>query len=546
MRWTQMLIPTTRETPANANSVSHQLLVRAGFVRQVSPDRYALLPLGQRVVHNLQKAVRREMAAHGAIEITLPASSTSQSVNHANQLVISCITSYRQLPLGLYHVASQNPDPEASGLAGALDPHVIETFHYRADGVATSHSSSLEVIEKILKLCALPLVRAADTGGSAVLYPCQSGPDMFLASDKGNYTATVRACAVPRSGYELGGLPHGELEKIHTPGMHTIDEVARYLEVRPDSILKTIVYEAGSDDPGAAYAPKWVVAVVRGDHQVNDAKLLAAARQFNATWIRLTDNEELRSRFAIGFVGPNAAMRQFFAVLIIDHDAAQDRAWVAGANEIDYHVKNFNWFRDAGDRIADPIKTAVADIRDAVPGDPSPLGDGGVLRELRGHKIASIQDRLATGARYVDESGSRREIVGSYSRIDLTRLLIACVEQHHDENGIIWPIGIAPVQVCITPIRYEGQTREVADRLYAQLIAAGVDAILDDRDARPGYKFADADLVGIPVRINIGDRGLKEGKVELKLRHEQTPQLVPLGDIQRRVSDLLTSDPESD
>ena len=284
------------------------------------------------------------------------------------------------------------------------------------------------------------------------------------------------------------------------------------------------------------------MAVVRGDHEVSQGKLAAAAGTFNATWISLADNEELRSRFAVGYVGPDAAMKEYHAVLIIDPDAAQDRAWVAGANEIDYHVRNFDWFRDTGDRLADPTKTLVADIRNARPGEASPLADGGVLQERRGMLLAHLRNygsKPDINTSYVDEAGTRRETVTAGYRLNLTRLLVAAIEMHHDDHGIMWPAALAPYSLCITPIRYENETREVADRLHDALNGAGIDTILDDREARPGYKFADADLVGFPIRINVGDRGLREGKIEVKRRESAELRMVLIADAIAEVRELL-------
>ena len=375
----------------------------------------------------------------------------------------------------------------------------------------------------------------------ALFCACPAGNDVLLKSDKGNFAATLRACPAAGRPYNLGGQPHGDLEKVHTPGSHTIDEVASFLGIRTDSVLKTVIYQAGPAGE-AAFAPKWIVAVVRGDHEVNEGKLAAAAATFNAGWISLSDNDELRSRFAVGYVGPDAAMKEYHAVLIIDPDAAQDRAWVAGANELNYHVRNFNWFRDVGDRLADPTKTLVADIRNARPGEPSPLADGGVLQETRGVLLAHLRNygsKPDVSTTYVDEAGVRRETITCGYRLDLTRLLVAAIEMHHDDHGIIWPAALAPYSVCITPIRYEGQTREVADRLHDELNGAGIDTILDDRDARPGFKFADADLVGFPIRINVGDRGLREGKIEMKRRDRADISSVPIADALAEVRSIL-------
>jgi prolyl-tRNA synthetase len=332
------------------------------------------------------------------------------------------------------------------------------------------------------------------------------------------------------------------VEKVHTPNLASVDEVCAFLKIPPRQILKTLVFHATSPIP-----VRWVVAVVRGDHQVNPWKLARAAEALGVTSVRLVDSPEVRQRFAIGFVGPDAGTNTPDAVLIVDPDAAQgDVAWAAGANEADSHVRNFNWFRDAGDRLADPAKVLVADIRNAIEGDPSPAPGGGMLRRHRAvslGEIANLGTALCEARRalFDDESGTRRPLILGAHRVNLLNVLLAVVEASHDEHGIRWPAAIAPCSVVLTPIKYDSDVRQAADKLCTQLTFEGIDTILDDRDARAGSKFADADLVGFPIRINLGQKNLADGKVELKRRSAiAETELVPLDQVVARVRAALT------
>ncbi len=586
MRWTQTLIPTLRQTPADAQIISHQLMLRAGLIRQVTAGAYDFLPLGLRSLHKAAQIVREEMDAMGCAEVLLPSlqpmelwQKTGRDVSYGENLMRSTdrhgrqnilgptheevitelvgayVNSYKQLPLAFYQIQTKFRDEYRPrfGLLRVREFLMKDAYSFHATEASLDewYAQFYAAYERIFRRCGIPhtVVEAhsGEIGGAGsheFMSVCDAGEDVLLSSDKGNYSANVEQARTGDRQYDLSGESHGDLERVHTPGMHSIDEVAPFLHVPSSQLLKTLVYQA-SAGPGQAFAPKYVVAVVRGDHEVNETKLLSIARErMNVGTIQLADTPELRQRFAVGFVGPDAAMRESFAVLIVDPDAAQDRAWVAGANETDYHVRNFNWFRDAGERLADPTKTLVADIRNAVDGDPSPLNDGGVLHASHGIEIGHV---FKLGARYssamdacfLDDQGQQHPIIMGCYGIGIARILIAAIEGSHDEHGIIWPAALAPYSVCITPVRYDGETKAASDSLHAQLTAAGIDTILDDRDMRAGAKFADADLAGFPIRINVGDRGLKEGNVEIKLRREAKASAVALDQVVSTVRTML-------
>jgi prolyl-tRNA synthetase len=576
MRWTQTIIPTQKETPADAQIISHQLMLRAGLIRQLTAGAYDFLPLGWRSLRKAAQIVREEMDAIGCAEVLLPAlqpfelwQKTGRDVSYGDnlmkfkdrhgrvnvlgptheevvtELVSSHVNSYKQLPLSLYQIQTKFRDEYRPrfGLLRVREFLMKDAYSFHADleSLNKIYDDFYRAYERIFTRCGVPFVvveaEAGPIGGSAsheFMAACDAGEDTIVTSDKGNYAANVEKAEIGDRPATFGGDPKGALEKVHTPNMPGIDDVGKFMKVKPKNMLKTLVFKTGASAPTteSGVNAKWVVAVVRGDHDVNEAKLKkAAAEKFGVTGIELVDDPEVRANWAIGFVGPDAAIKNKQAVLLVDPDAAQPAFWATGANEIDYHVKCFNWFRECGDALADPKKTAIADIRNAMAGDPSPRNDGGVLKTSKGIEIGHVfklgtKYSTALNANYLDSAGKENPMIMGCYGIGVGRILIASVENMHDDKGIIWPVPIAPFSVVITPIKYEAEMKTAADKLYADLTAAGIDTLLDDRDARAGSKFADADLIGIPVRITVGDRGLKEGKIELKRRKAPEAEMV--------------------
>jgi prolyl-tRNA synthetase len=456
------------------------------------------------------------------------------------EMVMASVNSYKQLPLSLYQIQTKFRDEYRPrfGLLRVREFLMKDaySFHATIDSLNEVYDQFYGAYQKIFTRCGIPFVvveaESGPIGGSAsheFMAACEAGEDAIVTSDKGNYAANVEKAEIGRRPWTFDGAPTGELEKVHTPNMPGIDEVGKFMKVKPKNMLKTLVFRATGNE-----AIQWVVAVVRGDHDVNEAKLKQAAKaKFGAGAVELSDSPEVRQKWAIGFVSPTAAVKDTKSVLIVDPDAAQGGFWASGANESDYHVKHFNWRRELGAALDDPKKVAVADIRNAMAGDPSPKNDGGKLVASKGIEIGHVfklgtRYSDALGALYLDDKGEKHPMIMGCYGIGVGRILIAAVESLHDEKGIVWPAAIAPYCVVITPIKYDGEVKAAADRLHDQLNAAGIDTLLDDRDQRPGVKFNDADLVGFPVRINVGDRGLKEGKVELKKRTAADAQLVPV------------------
>ncbi|HEY2586282.1 MAG TPA: His/Gly/Thr/Pro-type tRNA ligase C-terminal domain-containing protein [Tepidisphaeraceae bacterium] len=530
MRWTRTLLPTLREPPAEVRGAGLQLLHRAGLVRGTESDSLAFLPLGFRSLRKLAKLARDTVRDAGFVEVLVGAGDLNAIVT---DIAAQTVSSYKQLPVRFLQIA-----PDASSLP-MLQAH---SFHSTEPDLLRTTSRVRAAFGQIFSRCGIRNAEVEARNGSRFVALSSDGDDEVVLDDRGTYAATVDAARTGERPWAFAGEPAAPLEKVQTPNLASVDEVCAFLKFTPRQILKTLVFQATSPIP-----VNWVVAVVRGDHQVNQWKLAQAAAALGVTSLRLVDSPEVRQRFPIGFVGPDTGTKTPDAVLVVDPDAAQgDVSWAAGANEVDFHVRNFNWFRDAGDRLADPAKVLVADIRNAIDGDPSPTPAGGTLRRHRAIALGEISN-LGTGlsearrALFDDESGTRRPLTLGAYRVNLLNVLLATVEAAHDEHGIRWPAPIAPCSVVLTPIKYDGDVRQAADKLYTQLTFEGVDTILDDRDARAGFKFADADLVGFPIRLNVGQKHLAEGRVEMKRRATLAEvEFVPLDQVVARVRAALT------
>ncbi|HEX4125389.1 MAG TPA: proline--tRNA ligase [Tepidisphaeraceae bacterium] len=593
MRWTQTLIPTQKENPADAQIVSHQLMIRAGLIRQLTAGVYDFLPLGLRSLQKAAAIVREEMNGIGCAEVLLPALQPLElwqqsgrdaaygpnlmrlKDRHGRQIVLgptheevvtelvkASVTSYRQLPLSLYQIQTKFRDEYRPrfGLLRVREFLMKDaySFHASLESLNETYDKMYAAYSRIFMRCGIPFVvveaESGPIGGSVsheFMAACAAGEDTILSSDKGNYVANVEKAETGTRPGTFGGEPTGALEKVHTPNLPSIEDVGKFMKVKPKNMLKSMLYvmtKLGDDpDPSKAKEPRYLLAIVRGDHDVNEAKLAAHAADFVGEPVRVALAPEARARedeWALGFVGPHAIAKRTDAFMLVDPDAAQGGFWAAGANEIDHHVKHFNWFRETGDILANPARVRIADIRNAIAGDPAPKNDGGILSASKGIEIGHVfklgaKYSVAFDATVLDESGKQIPMIMGCYGIGIGRILIAAVESLHDDKGIIWPKAIAPYSVVITPIKYDGAVKIEADRLYQELTGAGIDVLLDDRDARPGVKFADADLIGFPLRITIGDRGLAEGKVELKLRNESQPRMLDLATVANTVKELL-------
>ncbi len=588
MRYSHLLIPTVKETPAEAEIPSHQLMIRAGFIRKLASGTYTYLPLGWRSVRKIMQIVREEMDAAGAQEIALPIlqpmelweqtgraetygpggqnilchftdrhgranvlAPTAEEVVTA--LAAAEISSYKQLPINLYQINTKFRDEfrPRFGVLRSREFLMKDAYSFDATvaGLDASYKKMYDAYCRIFQRCGLEYVTVeADSGGMGgtdteeFMVPCAAGEDVLISSDRGNYAANVEKAETGPRDHDLSGDPTGELEVIDTPDCTTIDQVSTYFKkqlktkLKPENMLKTLVLQTRLLEQSDA-GPDWVVAVVRGDHELNEMKLLTRVRDKFPPVESLEmapPDQAAQAGFVIGFVGPHVLGRTRKSVMFVDPDAARGGFWVSGANQADKHVKHFNWQRDVTDVLGAQAgsRLFVADIRNAQAGDPSPKQDGGVLRESRGIEVGHVfklgtKYAKALQATYLDENGQEQTcLMGCYG-IGINRILASAIERSHDENGCILPVNIAPFEVTVVQVNNDSQpVRDAAQGIYEALRGAGVDVLLDDRDARAGVKFKDADLIGLPVRVVVGDRGLADGQVEVKTRTQDKPEMV--------------------
>ncbi|MCX6996033.1 MAG: proline--tRNA ligase [Kiritimatiellaeota bacterium] len=546
MRWTQQLIPTLREVPQEAEIASHQLLLRAGLIRKLAGGLFTFLPLGRRALRKLEQIVREEMDRAGALEILMPAMHPQELWEQTGRfqvlrdvmfkikdrqdrnlvlgptheevvtdLIAHEVQSYRQLPINLYQIQTKFRDEirPRFGLMRAKEFIMKDAYSFDADGagVERSYQAMYAAYERIFQRCGLRTKAVeADSGamgGSAsheFMVLADAGEDGLVECDACAYAANLdRAEGVSR-----GPRVFVDAEQLTavapTPSRRTVAEVAAFFQTPPARLIKTLIYVADAQ-PLAVLVP--------GNRDVNEIKL---QRALQATTLALADDATVArvTGAPAGFAGPVGLPVPIFA----DEKLRGYRGAIAGANQPDAHRVNVDLERDV--RVA-----AFADLSNALEGDGCPRCGAGALQARRGIEVGHVfklgtKYSEALGAGYLDAAGQRQTpLMGCYG-IGVTRTLQAVIEQSHDANGIVWPIALAPYAVEVLPINVQhGPTMQTAQALTAALEQAGLDVLLDDRDERPGVKFKDADLLGLPIRVNIGEKSLAKGVVEIKLRH---------------------------
>ncbi|MEO1277819.1 MAG: proline--tRNA ligase [Planctomycetota bacterium] len=588
-RWSQTLIPTTREAPADATTPSHVFMVRAGFIRQLAAGVYDYLPLAWRSLRKIQRIIREEHERIGAMEMLFPAFEPMDLLKetgrdeaygddlftltdrHGRGLALAptheepivemmkgAVTSYKQLPLSLYQIQTKyrdEPRPR-SGLLRCREFMMKDaySFHLAQEGeggLDAVYDDFYDAYSRIFGRCGLDFTaveaESGPIGGSAsheFMVHAQSGEDKILVCPVSGYAANVEKAEIGEREWTFDGAASDELKKHHTPGMPGIDLVAGHLGTNAAGMLKTIVFERVLKDKGDEDKPKtkYVLAVVRGDHEVNEAKVRDAV----GSGVKLADEKKAKADgLAIGYVSPCMIGKLTGATLVVDPDAAQANAWATGADEMDHHVTGWYWSRDLG---VDLEKAKVADIRNANEGDPSPRAEGAKLETQRGIEVGHI---FKLGTKYSDAMGftvlaedqkPRTVTMGCYG-IGVSRTMAACVEMSHDDGGIIWPAAVAPYHVQIILMKHDDERQiETANSLAQELAARGADVLIDDRKERPGPKFKDADLIGIPVRLTLGDKALDAGGVEFKRRKDEGKgEVVPMADVIDRCITALES-----
>ena len=569
MRWRSTFIPTLKEDPADAEVVSHKLLVRAGMIRQVSRGIYDYLPLALKVIRKIETIVREEMDRAGAQELLLPIASPAELWQESGRweiygkellrfrdrherdfclgptheevitdLVRRVVRSYRELPLILYQVQTKFRDEVRPrfGLMRGREFIMKDAYSFHADigDCQREYQNMFQAYKRIFTRCGLKFRPVeADTGaiGGSLSHEFQvlaeSGEDAIVSCDQCDYAANVLKAEVKRQRPSARDLKDSAppLRKVATPEKTSVAEVSEFLSLSPERFIKTLAYKV--DDS------KLVAVLVRGDHEVNELKLKSA---LDCQELALADEAEVERTIQVtpGFLGPVGLKLQTIA----DQAVQGMRGAVTGANEINAHFVEVDQERDF-------TPSTFADLRLAVAGDPCPRCEPGRLESYRGIEVGQVfylgkKYSEKMGATYLDPEGRERPVeMGCYG-IGISRLLAAAIEQNHDANGIIWPFAIAPFPVMLLPINYgEERIRKVADRLYDDLIKRKVEVLLDDRDERPGVKFKDADLIGIPLRVTLGAKGLDKGCVELRWRRDGTTQEIPVEQAADRIQETI-------
>ncbi len=568
MKASQFFISTLKEAPAEAALPSHKLMLRAGLIKANASGLYTWMPMGLRVLRKVENIVREEMNRAGAIELLMPVIQPADlwkesgrwdfygdellriTDRHYNEFCFSptCeemitdivrkeINSYKQLPKNFYHINTKFRDERRPrfGVMRAREFVMKDAYSFHADftSLQETYQAMYDAYCRVFGRLGLnfrPV--AADTGsiGGTGSHEFQvlaeSGEDVIAYSDASDYAANVElAQTLPLSGSRAAAQKN--LEKVHTPEVKTIAQLVDFLQIPVETTLKSIVVEGENEG-------ELVLLLLRGDHEFNDIKAEKLAGVKSP--LAMAQPEHILAAFGAnsGSLGPVGFKGKVYA----DFATEKGAGWVIGANEDGFHYTGFNFGRDA----AEP---EFADIRNVVAGDPSPCGKGS-LQLARGIEVGHVfqlRDKYsaALNASFLDNNGKSQIMeMGCYG-IGITRVVAAAIEQNHDERGIIWTDAMAPFAAVIVPMNYKKSeaVREAADKIYADLLAAGVDVLLDDRDERAGVLLADSELLGIPHRIVIGDRGLKEGKVEYTRRTDSEAQSVPVGDIAAHVAAQL-------
>jgi prolyl-tRNA synthetase len=567
MLFSRALIPTMKEAPADATNASHVLLARAAYIRRVGAGIYDFLPLGLRVLRKVEAIVREEMDRAGALEILMPAllpaeyfketgrwdlygdvlfrlkdrKGADYHLGPTHEEIVTDIArreirSWRDLPKNLYQVQVKFRDePRArGGLLRCREFLMKDAYSFDADeqGALASYETMRQAYVRIFDRLGLTYrMVQADSGaiGGSTSAEFQvladSGEDAIVACDKCDYAANVEVATVKAAVDADAPKPTEEpVSRVHTPGHGAIADVAAFLGASARAMLKSLLYLAGDDV---------VMAIVRGDHDVNEVRL-ARALGVGEVFLASEADVEKATGAKVGFAGPVG----FGGKVWVDRAASLVPSGMTGANETDWHLKNVRFGRD--------YTGQVADVRLAATGDGCPRCDGGKLTSYRGIEAGHIfvlgtKYSQAMGATFIDEKQQTRPLVMGCYGIGVSRLVATTIEQHHDENGIRWPMSIAPYQVHLITLGHDAGVLAAARSLYDALEATGTEVLWDDRDERPGVKFKDADLIGVPLRVTIGAKALAGGNVELKLRTESDPkkaELVPVGDAARRLGEM--------
>lgn len=564
MRASRFLIATQKETPADAEVISHQLMLRAGLIRKLASGLYNWLPMGLRVLRKVENIVREEMDRSGAQELLMPVVQPAELWEESGRwqqyggellrikdrherdfclgptheevitdLIRNELKSYKQLPANFYQIQTKFRDERRPrfGVMRAREFLMKDaySFHMDQDSLDETYQVMFDTYHRIFQRLGLDFravqADSGSIGGSSshefhVL--AQSGEDDIAFSTESQFAANIEMAEALAPAGERPS-PGEAMQDVATPDQKTIEEVSAFLKVSPEQTVKTLLVLGEKDEDENQEV---IALILRGDHSLNEIK----AEKIEGVASPLTfigeDLVEEASGAPAGSIGPVGLKLR----TIVDRSAAHLANFVCGANKADHHLINVNWERDVA-------LNEVADLRNVVEGDPSPDGKG-TLEIKRGIEVGHIfklgdKYSQAMNANVLDENGKARIMeMGCYG-IGVSRIVASAIEQNHDDNGIIWPLAIAPFELALVPLNMHKSeiVAEKTEALYTELQALGIDVLMDDRNERPGFKFADMELVGIPHRLVISDRGIKNGTLEYKGRSDSENQDIAIDDV---------------
>lgn len=554
MRYSQYFLPTLKETPGDAEVVSHQLMARAGMIRKVAAGVYDYLPFGLRVIRKVENIVREEMNRAGAIELLMPAVNPADLWQQSGrwqeygkellrfkdrketdfcigptheevvtEIVRGTVNSYRQLPLNLYQIQTKFRDEirPRFGLMRGREFIMKDAYSFDVDdaGADVSYKKMYDAYRRIFERCGLKF-RAVEADSGAIggsfshefMVLAETGEDAIVSCNCCDYAANVEKAEL-RAPIGEAPAPAMELGKVATPNLKSIEDVAAFLNENPQKMVKTLMLQNEREEN--------VAVLLRGDHKLNEVKL---CNFLDCNHLQMADEALVRKLTGAptGFSGPIGLTCRVLA----DQELAIMSDFGLGANEENYHLTGANHGRDFQ-------VEAFVDLREAMAGDPCPRCEG-KLESWRGIEVGHV---FKLGSKYsdkmhatvLDDQGKERTLIMGCYGIGIGRTAAAAIEQNHDENGIIWPMPLAPFQVIVTLLNPNDETvLGAGEALYDQLVAEGLEVLLDDRDERPGSKFKDAELLGIPLRVTVGARGLKEQSFELQDRQTGEKSMLPV------------------
>ncbi|MDT8419100.1 MAG: proline--tRNA ligase [Desulfuromonadales bacterium] len=569
MRYSQYFLPTLKENPADAEVVSHQLMMRAGMIRKIAAGVYSYLPFGLRAIRKVEEIVREEMDRAGAIELLMPMANPAELWQESGRwefygkellrfkdrhqrdfcmgptheevitdVVRGHVKSYRQLPVNLYQIQTKFRDEVRPrfGLMRGREFIMKDAYSFDTcdEGANESYEKMRQAYCRIFERCGLKYrMVEADSGAIGGSFShefmvlADTGEDVVISCESCQYSANIEKAVVVDRG-EMSQQPMNDIERVVTKGAHSVADVSMMLKLDPSQIVKTMLVMA-DDEP--------VAVLIRGDHELNEAKV---KNLLGVSVLELATPEQIAAATGgpVGFSGPIGLKVPIYA----DNAVKYLRNIGVGGNEKDIHLEGVNLERDFQVR-------QFADLRNAAEGDSCPHC-GGRYSNTRGIEVGHIfklgtKYSRAMKATFLDAEGKANDIIMGCYGIGIGRTVAASIEQNHDADGMIWPMPLAPFQVLVNMLNPKDDTvREAAEQLYQRLQQAGVEVLLDDRDERPGAKFKDADLIGIPLNVTVGARGLKEGQLELKDRATGEKTMVAVEqaaeELQRRVALALS------